>query len=349
MKRVGNLWPQVVSFENLLAAAKDAARGKRSRSDVAWFLLNLEPELLRLRRELESGEYRPGAYYTFQVREPKPRLISAAPFADRVVHHALTRVLEPIFERRFAANSFACRKGMGTHRALASAWQASRRFAHVLKCDVHKYFASIDHAILKELLARIVKCQATLDLASRIIDGSNQQDEVICYFPGDTLFTPHERRRGLPLGNQTSQFFANVYLNPLDHFVLRELRPAHYVRYVDDFLLFGNNKRQLGEMRGGVEDFLAQLRLRVHARESRVYRTRDGVTFLGWRVFPARLRLVRSNVVRWRRRLKAMCAAYRAGTTRFSDVTTRVRGWIAHAAHGNTWKLRAQLFDQRAF
>jgi RNA-directed DNA polymerase len=177
VKRVGSLWPEVVSFQNLLGAASDAARGKRSRPDVASFLLNLEPELLRLRRELESGEYRPGAYRTFQVHEPKVRLISAAPFADRVVHHALTRVLEPIFERRFTHNSFACRKGMGTHRALTSAWQASCRFAYVLKCDVQKYFASIDHAILKELLTRVVKCRRTLDLAARIIDGSNAKRE----------------------------------------------------------------------------------------------------------------------------------------------------------------------------
>jgi retron-type reverse transcriptase len=348
MKRVGNLWARAVSFENLLGAAKDAARGKRSRPDVASFLLNLEPELLRLKRELQSGEYRPGAYRTFEVREPKPRLISAAAFADRVVHHALTRVLEPIFERRFAPNSFACRKGLGTHRALASAWQASRRFAYVLKCDVQKYFASIDHAILKELLARVIKCRPTLDLAARIIDGSNQQEEVLCYFPGDSLFTPCERRRGLPLGNQTSQFFANVYLNPLDQFVLRQLRPGHYVRYVDDFLLFGDDKRQLGDMRARIEDFLAGLRLRIHARKSRAYRTKDGVTFLGWRVFPARLRLVRSNVVRCRRRLKTMCEAYRAGCMRLSEVSTRVRAWIAHAEHGNTWRLRAQLFEQRA-
>jgi retron-type reverse transcriptase len=349
MKRAGNLWPGLVSFDNLLGAAKDAARGKRSRPDVAWFLLNLEPELLRLQRELRSGEYRPGPYRTFQVREPKPRLISAAPFADRVVHHALTRVLEPIFERRFAPNSFACRKGMGTHRALASAWQASCRFSYVLKCDVQKYFASIDHAILKELLARVVKCRPTLDLAADIIDGWNQQHETLSYFPDDTLFTPFERRRGLPLGNQTSQFFANVYLNGLDQLVLRELRPGHYVRYVDDFLLFDDEKRQLGEMRARVEDFLGGLRLRIHARKSRVYRAKDGVTFLGWRVFPTRLGLVRSNVVDWRRRLKAMSKAYRAGIMRLNEATIRVRAWIAHAEHGNTWKLRAQLFDEGAF
>lgn len=346
MKRVGNLWPQVVSFANLYRAAKAAARGKRSRPDVANFLLNFEPELVLLQRELETGDYQPGGYRTFQVREPKPRFISAAPFRDRVVHHALTRVLEPIFERRFVMNSFACRKGKGTHQALRMAAEGCRRFPYVLKCDIRKYFPSIDHAILKELLARVVKCPRSLALAARIIDGSNAQDGADCYFPGDDLFTPFERRRGLPLGNQTSQFFANVYLNPMDHFVLRELHPCLYVRYVDDFLLFAKDKRELAEMRARVEDFLSPLRLRIHAGKSRVYRSQDGVTFLGWRVFPERLRLVRSNVVRWRRRLKAMSEAYREGKMQLNEVTARVRAWIAHAEHGNTWNLRTQLLSR---
>lgn len=344
MKRIGDLWPQIVSFENLAGAAKDAARGKRKRADVAWFLLNLEPELVRLQRELGNGDYRPGKYRTFQVREPKPRLISAAPFADRVAHHALTRVLEPIFERRFVPNSFACRKGMGTHRALTSASEGSRRFAYVLKCDVQKYFASIDHEILKALLARVVKCRRTLELAARIIDGSNPQEDSACYFPGDTLFTPFQRRRGLPLGNQTSQFFANVYLNPLDHFVLRELRPGRYVRYVDDFLMHGNDKLQLREMRAHVIEFLARLRLRIHAGKSRVYRSKDGVTFLGWRLFPQHMRLVRANVVRWRRRMRAMQTAYRERKMELADISQQVRAWVAHAEHGHTWNLREQLF-----
>jgi Reverse transcriptase (RNA-dependent DNA polymerase) len=131
--------------------------------------------------------------------------------------------------------------------------------------------------------------------------------------------------------------------------VLRELRPGHYVRYVDDFLLFGEDKRQLVEMRARLDDFLSTLRLRIHAGKSRVYRAKDGVTFLGWRVFPARLRLVRSNVVRWRRRLKAMSEAYREGKMQLGQVTLRVRAWIAHTEHGDTWKLRTQLLGQRAF
>jgi retron-type reverse transcriptase len=189
---------------------------------VAEFLLNWEPRLIELQRQLRSGEYSPGGYRTFAVREPKPRTISAAPFRDRVVHHALTQMLEPIFERRFTPHSYASRKGFGTHKALATAARACKSFPFVLQCDIRKYFPSIDGEILKDLLGRAIKCRETLSLAGRIIDGSNPQEPAAAYFPGDDLFTPSERRRGLPLGNQTSRFFANVYLNELDQFVLRD-------------------------------------------------------------------------------------------------------------------------------
>ena len=334
MKRAGGLWDNLIAFENLHEAARRAALGKRKRPDVATFLMEQETELVRLRCELESGEYRPGPYRQFRVNEPKPRLISAAPFRDRVVHHALTQVLEPAFERRFSKDSFACRKGFGTHRALARAKEAAARFPFVLKCDVRKYFASIDHGILKGLLARVVKCQRTLALAGVIIGGSNPQEEVIHYFPGDDLFTPHERRRGLPLGNQTSQFFANVYLNPLDQMVNRELRPASYIRYVDDFLLFDDSREELTNMKLRIEDSLAGLRLNIHERKSRVYRCPDGVAFLGWRIFPSRTRLVRENVVRFRRRMRNMERAFREGKMGWEEIRPRVHAWIGHARDG---------------
>ena len=349
MKRIGNLWPQLISFPNLLTAAERAAEGKRKRPDVAAFLMNLECELFQLQRELRYDSYEPGPYRTFTIHEPKPRLISAAPFRDRVIHHALTQILEPIFERRFSKDSFACRKGLGTHRALARAREGARKHPYALKCDVRKYFPSIDHQILKDLLARAVKCRPTLQLASRIVDGSNAQEEILLYFPGDDLFTPHERRRGLPLGNQTSQFFANVYLNPLDHLVNRELRPAVYVRYVDDFLLFGDSKDELEDRLERIQPLLGRLRLELHTRKSRVYRTKDGVTFLGWRVFPDHIRLVRDNVVRFRRRLRRLCAEYEQGVWEWNQIDARVRAWMAHAAHGDTWKLREQIFGQYVF
>lgn len=349
MKRAGKLWETLTSLPHLFASAHAAARGKRLRPDVAAFLLDLEPELLALRRELLAGAYRPGPYRTFVVREPKQRLISAAPFRDRVVHHALTGVLEPVFERRFSADSYACRRGFGTHRALARVRDGCRRFRFALRCDVRKFFASVDHAVLMRLLARGVKCRRTLELAARIVDGANPQEDVFACFPGDDLFTPFERRKGLPLGNQTSQFFANVVLNPLDHFVRRELRPGDYVRYVDDFVLFDDDKNALAAMRTRIQLRLDELRLRIHRGKSRVYRTRDGVGWLGFRVFPGFARLARANVVATRRRLARLQRLYAAGAIGGEDLDARVRAWVAHAAHGDTRRLRERMFSEYTF
>lgn len=344
MKRHGGLWPLVTGWPNLEEAARRAALGKRSRPDVAAFLLERETHLAALRRELLEGRYQPAGYRTFVIHEPKPRQISAAPFRDRVVHHALTQVLEPIFERRFSGASYACRVGKGTHAALAAARGAARSYPYVLKCDVRKYFASIDHAILVAELQRVIRCGQTVELARRIVEGSNEQETVAWYFPGDSLFTPAERRRGLPLGNQTSQFFANVYLNRFDHFVQREIRPGAYLRYVDDFLLFASTQNELKDAHGRIGEFLGDFRLRLHEGKSRIYRVRDGVTFLGWRIFPDRMRLVRQNVVRFRRRLAERLAGYAAGTTTREEVEQSVRAWIGHAQQGDTWRLREQIF-----
>lgn len=349
MKRVGNLWPGLVSFSNLMGAAHDAAAGKRSRPDVATFLLNLETEVLQLQRELSEGSYTPGPYRTFMIRDPKPRLISAAPFRDRVVHHAFTRVAEPVFERRFSKDSFACRECKGTHAALEQAKRAARVYPYALKLDVRKYFASIDHEILKYLLERAIKCKPTLGLAARIIDGSNSQPDAAAFFAGDDLFSPHERRRGLPLGNQTSQFFANVYLDPVDQLVNRQWRPRAYVRYVDDLLVFDERREWLGEVREAVEAKLADLRLLAHAAKSRLYPVKDGVTFLGWRVFPGHTRLASGNAKRFRARMRRMQSAHAAGAMAWPKLRQRVNSWIAHAAHGDTWRLREQLLNEFSF
>jgi len=350
MKRIGNLWTQVTSFGNLLGAAEAAAAGKRKRPDVAAFLLGMEWELLELQRELLRGEYRCGPYRTFTIQDPKPRQISAAPFRDRVVHHALTRVPAPIFEKRFSNNSFACRTGLGTHKALDHAREGVRRFPYVLKCDVRKYFASIDHAILNAQLARTIKCEQTLNLAARIVASFNPAGENAGrYFSGDDLFSPFERRRGLPLGNLTSQFFANLYLNGMDRLIDEQLRPPVYARYVDDFVLFSDSKLRLREMREAVVESMESLRLEIHPGKSRIYRCSDGVTFLGWRLFPDRTRLVRGNVKRFRRRMKEMRAGYAAGRMTWDDVEQRVQAWIGHASQGNTWMLRERLLGQFAF
>ena len=343
------LWSELTSLLNLFDAAGRAAAGKKARPDVAAFRANLEPELYRLRRHLIDGSYRPGPYHTFRIVDPKPRLISAAPFRDRVVHHALTNIVELVFERRFIPYSFACRAGFGTHKALAHARRACARYSHVLKLDVQKYFPSIDHQILEDLLARVIHCPDTLRLIELIVASSNPQEGVLHYFPGDTLFTPHERRRGLPLGNQTSQFFANVYLNPMDHMIVRNLRPGAYARYVDDFLLFSDSQEQLHEMHRQIREFLCRFRLTLHPGKSRVYRCRDGFPFLGFRLLPTHARLVRPNVVRFRRRLRRLHADYHAGLIDMETVNQSVRAWIGHAMHGDTWRLREQIFEAFPF
>ena len=228
-RRHDNLFGRIANFQALHAAARRAARGKRKKPGAASFLANLERELLRLESELRDGNYRPGRYVVFEVSDPKRRIVSAAPFRDRVVHHALCGVVEPIFEAGFIAHTFANRVGRGTHRAIAAYERYRDRHAHVLRCDIYRYFPAIDHAILKSDFRRRIICPPTLALLDSIVDGSNAQEPVDLYFDGDDLFAPFRRRRGLPIGNLTSQFFANVYLDGFDHFATEVLR-APYVR-----------------------------------------------------------------------------------------------------------------------
>ena len=235
MKRLGDVFGRIVAFDNLLLAFRKARRGKRRRPPVASFELRLERELLALQRELLTGDYHPGAYRLFTIYERKPRQIAAAPFRDRVVHHALLNVIEPVIDRRFIADSYACRAGKGTHAAVDRYQHWSRRHAYALKVDIARYFPSIDHDILKEKLRRYLKDGRVLRLFDRIIDGSPPFPDTGSpdYFPGDDLFSPLDRPRGIPIGNLTSQFLANLYLDGFDHFVKEELRVRPYLRYVD--------------------------------------------------------------------------------------------------------------------
>ena len=267
MKRYGNLWADVVDFQNLLSATRKAQRGKRFRDNVLHFNYRLESELIQLQQQLQAKTYQPGQYKTFKVREPKARLISAAPYRDRVVHHALCNVIMPIFEQTFIHDSYANRVGFGSHRALRRFTQFSRSSRYVFQCDIRKYFPSIDHEILKQILRRKIKCPDTLWLIDTIIDSSNEQEPVTNYFPGDDLLTALQRRKGLPIGNLTSQFFANVYLSGFDHFVKEQLNVNQYLRYVDDFALFSDDRSFLADARPAIEAFLATLRLKIHPNQ----------------------------------------------------------------------------------
>ena len=185
-RKTHDLFDAIASFPALHAAALCAAAGKRAKLGVTVFLASLEKEVLRLEHELASGRYRPGRYKTIEIFDPKHRIVSAAPFRDRVVHRALGAVCSPLFERVFIHDSYANRTGKDTHRAVARYERFRDRFRHVLRCDIYRYFPAIDHAILKRDLCRRIACPRTLALADRIIDGSNPQEPVPLYYPGDT-------------------------------------------------------------------------------------------------------------------------------------------------------------------
>jgi len=349
LKTYGNIFGAVVDWRNLWRAARLARRGKRSRHNVLDFEFHLEFELLRIRRALQDRTYLPGAYRSFFINEPKRRMISAAPYRDRVVHHALTSVLEPIFERSFIFDSYACRKGKGTHAAVRRAQQFARRCGYILKADIRKFFPSMDHEVLKRLVARKVKDHNVLWLVGTIIDHSNAQEPVVDWFPGDDLFTPAERRRGIPIGNQTSQFFANVYLDPLDHFVKEHLRARGYVRYVDDFLVFSDDKPQLAEWRDQISQFLVGHRLRLHPTKNAIFPVTQGIRFLGYRVFPTHRLLIRENVRRFRRRAGRMQDQYAHRRLDLADIRQRLMSWVGHANQADTYRLQRRLFATICF
>jgi len=232
---MGELYARLCSWDNLYLAYRRAAKGKRGKVPAARFEYRLEDNLITLQQALQAKSYRPGAYYSFYIHEPKRRLISAAPFVDRVVHHALCNVIEPRFERSFIRDSYANRVGKGTHRALARCQQFVRRYRYALQCDIVQFFPSIDHTVLRRNLARKIADADVRWLIDQILkseQGVLSEEYRMVYFLGDDLFAI-SRPRGLPIGNLTSQFWANCYLNPFDHFVKRELRCQAYLRYVD--------------------------------------------------------------------------------------------------------------------
>lgn len=339
-----SLYEIITSWPNLLKAYKKACKDKRSLWYVADFEIRLEENLLKLQDELVRRTYRPGTYRSFYIHDPKTRLISAAPFRDRVVHHALCNVIEPIFERSFIYDSYANRIGKGTHRALNRCQMFARRFKYLMFCDVRQYFPSVDHEILRSIIERKISDTETLWLIDSILESGKdilKDNYDMVYFPGDDLFAVN-RPRGLPIGNLTSQFWANVYLNCFDHFVKRQLKCKGYIRYVDDTVLFDNDIEKLWQWKKAVVEKLAELRLTIHP-ETHPRPVEEGVTFLGFTVFPQRKRLKRVRGICFQRKFKLMCRQWIKGQIPMSKMTASVMGWVNHARYGNTVGLRKAI------
>jgi RNA-directed DNA polymerase len=340
-----SLYPQIYDWDNLVLAHRKASRGKRGKEPAARFEYHLEDNLIALHDELRTKTYRPGPYDSFYIHEPKRRLISAAPFRDRVVHHALCNVVEPIFERSFIHDSYANRIGKGHHRALDRAQVFAQRYCYVLPCDVRQFFPSVDHAILRRTLARKLRDLDVMWLVDRILEsgiGVLAEEYNVVYFPGDDLLAA-TRPRGLPIGNLTSQFWANCLVSPFDYFVKRELRCPGYVRFVDDLLLFGDDKKQLWAWKRAVVERLARLRLTIHEERAQVRPVTEGVPFLGFVVYPHKRRLKRRNGVAYARRLRVLVCEYAAGRLSLKQLTASARGWANHAQFGDTLGLRRDI------
>jgi retron-type reverse transcriptase len=331
MKRVGHLFERIVTFENLYAAAHKAFRGdKKYTGHAAAFYFHLEPELLRLEEALRSGTYQPAPYRSFTIYEPKQRHISAVDFRDRVVHHAICNIIEPVLDYTMIVHSYACRKDKGSHAAMKQAQRFARRFPYVLKCDIRKYFESIDHAVLKAILARIFKDSRLLDLLFQIINHSVPE-----YAPG----------KGLPIGALTSQLFANLYLSQMDHLVKDRLAVKGYLRYMDDFLLFGSTKAQLWAWLALIRQYLTdQLLLELKDTALILAPVSQGIPFLGFHVFPRLIRMDRRHLVRFRRKIRRSEQAYNNGKIDENYLTQSVGSMIAHIAHANTYRVRKDLF-----
>ena len=343
MKRYGNLYSQIISFENLFLASQKAQKGKRFRDNILEFNFDLECNLFDLQRDLQAQTYQPEGYYTFVIRDPKERLISATAYRDRIVHHALCNIIIPLIEPSFIPDSYANRIGFGTHKALKRFTTFARSSRYVLQCDIAKYFPSIDRHILKSIIRRKIKCQDTLWLIDLILDNSNNFKLESSYELHGKTFSPMTATTGLPIGNLTSQFFANLYLNDFDHFLKDNLKVRKYLRYVDDFALFSDDRDFLAKARHELEKYLATLRLKIHPIKSQLFETRHGASFLGFRIFPNHIRIRSQNLQKGRKRLKEIYRKLGTGKISPEQIAQSLQSWFAHLAHADTYYLRQQI------
>lgn len=331
-----DLWGAFYAWDTLVAAYKRCARGKRYKGEVLRFDMRWEEELIRLQQLLLWDMWRPRPMRSFSVHRPKTRLIEAPDFRDRVVHHALALVCEPLFERRFIAHSYACRPGKGTHRATAHIQSmlrdARRRWGrvYVLQCDVRKFFPSIEHDRLLSTIERVVADRRVLNVWRRAIERDDQAT-------------------GMPVGSLTSQLAGNVFLDPLDHWVKDGLGVRHYARYMDDWVILGPDKDGLHDLREAIRERLASDRgLTLHPK-SRVYAATEGVDFCGYRTWTTHILPRKRNLTAARRRLRRLGQRYASGEIGRERVDATVASFLGYTKHcagaRSTASIMAELED----
>jgi len=338
---VSGLFDELVSFDNLYLAYLKARKGKRFVDYVLLFEKDLEENLLCLQKDLFNGCYVHGVYREMIVNDSKKRLIKVAPFRDRIVHHALCNIIEPLLDKKFVYDSYACRKNKGTHKAVNRLQSFLRVEKNVfcLQCDISKYFMSIDHKVLFGLCCKHISDERVLLLISKIISSSN-----------DYIFVDEngvERNKGIPIGNLTSQLFANLYLNLLDQFVKHKLRVKFYLRYMDDFLFLSDSKFFLNWVKREVVCFLRdKLFLVLNPKKANMFPVKKGVSFLGFVVFPYYKLLRKSTVKRFLKRTKKQICCVKGGFISEKDLKTSLVSWRAYAKDAHSFMLRKSLIEK---
>lgn len=316
MKRFGFLYNKIAEMDNLKTAFWKAYRHKRGVPEAELFRSSLAAELDSLRSALLKDDVAVGDYHYFRIYDPKERLICAASFRERVLHHAVMNVCDTCFECPLITDTYACRKGMGLHSCIERAKVYTRRYKWYLKLDVRKYFDSVDHVHLKELLCRLFKDARLISLFERIIESYESSSG-----------------RGIPIGNLTSQYFANYYLSGLDHLVKEEMGVLGYVRYMDDFVLWDDSKEKLKEALGIIESFCMDKR-NLKLKPPCLNRCSDGISMLGYRVFPEKVLLTHRSRKRFVRKLKLCYEELNAGMIdqdEFAERTLPLCAYIEHA------------------
>lgn len=337
-------YQDIISLDNLLSAWQEFLRGKRKRKDVQEFSLNLMDNITALHGDLFHHTYKHGGYQAFNISDPKPRNIHKAGVRDRLLHHAVYRRLYPFFDKRFIPDSYSCRLKKGTHRAIdrfrsfaRAASENNTRTCWILKCDIRKFFASIDHSILENILAEYIEDKNTLWLLNGVIGSFSSPPTPLLIRRGEGA----ERRGevlsgevGLPLGNLTSQLLVNIYMNEFDQFVKHELKIKHYIRYADDFVIFSPDKECLENLVKKMGNFLkSKLRLDLHPNKIFLKTLNSGVDFLGWVNFFDH-RILRTTAKR--RMLKR---------TRKHPSRATIDSYLGLLKHGNARRLRDELLN----
>lgn len=325
-----DIFDRVASFESLYRGYREARKGKRYRDEVVSFAESLEGNILELSQDLMSRNYQPKGFKKFTLFDPKEREISAPYFRDRVVHRSLHRVLEPIFEKRFIHDTYACRPNKGTHAGVdrLQSFMRKQDTEYYLKCDIKGYFDSVDHELLVREIGRKISDEEVLWLVEEFLeDYSSGRGES----------------RGMPIGTLYSQLFANVYLDRFDHFVKQSLQAEYYLRYMDDFVLLSDSKDRLHRLKAAMQGYLQdKLELDLPGSKTTLEPIEKGATFLGYRVFPHYRLLRKRNKLKFKRRLKKQKKLLESGEISFREIRQSMESWRGHAEHADTENLQNQ-------